>query len=305
MIKQSAIDGLLTIVVAVLVCERRRAVRPIATALACAAIPVVAGALLSGAPADWWGAVAGYRAQGDSLLTGSVGHRVDLFLGTTPEALKGLGAMLALAVVGWRDAPLVPKLWLGAAALGVLGGGNFHAHYYIQLAPPLSLLGAFGVVAIARRAPRLVAPTLFAVAAIVLVLTIPVAIETPGAQARSIWPADPHLTADEAVARWVRAHSRPRDSVQVLWGAASIYYLADRDPSLRYMWRRPIESVPGALEELRRLLARSEPALVVLAQDAEVGDPSGRTALILRARYRLAAVASGIPILARATAAAP
>jgi hypothetical protein len=64
------------------------------------------------------------------------------------------------------------------------------------------------------------------------------------------------------------------------------------------MWRRPIESVPGALDVARKLLAERVPALVVLAQAPSVVDPSGKTARILTSRYRRVAVVEGVPILA-------
>ena len=298
MVKQSALDALVAVVVTLAVTERRRALPPIGVVLAAAAVPVVAGLLAAASPADWWDAVVAYRGQGDSIFTGSPGHRLDQLWDTLPAAAAGLGLLVLLAAIGWRRAPLLARAWVGGAALGVIGGGNFHAHYYLQLAPPLALVGGFGVERLWRERSRVLLAASAATAAIAVAVTLPLWLEDDTAQTRDVWPHDPHLVTDAAVAKYVRAHSRPGDRVQVLWAAANVYYLADRPPALRYMWRRPIESAPGALDEARRLLAERMPALVILAQAPSVVDPSGKTERILASRYRPVAVVDGVPILA-------
>ena len=65
-----------------------------------------------------------------------------------PAALKALGPMIVVAIPGVRRSPLLARLWVAVAALGVIGGGNFHAHYYQQLVPPLGVLAGIGVAAI-------------------------------------------------------------------------------------------------------------------------------------------------------------
>jgi hypothetical protein len=122
---------------------------------------------------------------------------------------------------------------------------------------------------------------------------------TPADQARRIWPADPHLVSDSAVALVVAKLAGPAEKVQVIWGAAPVYYLADRAPAVRYMWRRPIESVPGAVADLRRRLELAEPAVVVLAQPLEASPAGASIAGALARRYRLVTVVDGVPILGR------
>jgi hypothetical protein len=93
---------------------------------------------------DWWYAMVTYRGQGDSIVSGSLSDRFSQFRDTLPEVLRALAPLAALTIYGWRRSPVLLRLWLGAAALGVVGGGNFHAHYYIQLAAPLSVLAGVG-----------------------------------------------------------------------------------------------------------------------------------------------------------------
>jgi hypothetical protein len=135
-----------------------------------------------------------------------------------------------------------------------------------------------------------------ALAVATVAVTVPLWFDSPGAQARAIWPHDSHLVHDRAVAAYVRAHTGSKDEVLVVWAAASIYYLADREPALRYMWLRNIQSLPGALREARRLLADRVPKLVVVAQNPARADRAGVTARILRTEYARVATVEGVPI---------
>jgi hypothetical protein len=97
----------------------------------------------------------------------------------------------------------------------------------------------------------------------------------------------------------VRAHTEPGQRIFVLWAAADIYYLADRDPAVRYMWYRNIQTIPGALDEARRALRSSDPPALVVVVNLPGGiDRSGETTRILAERYRRVATVSGVPIYA-------
>lgn len=295
-VKQSALDALVAALLWLVWRDRRRALRPALVLCLCAAAPLVACALLAPDLGSWWHAVVAYRGQGDSLLTGSFAHRLDLLWASLPAALKGLGVLVLLAAAGWRRAPLLARLWLAGALLGVLGGGNFHPHYYLQLVPPLAVLGGFGATRLLHS--RALALAAAAALAATVAVTVPLWLDSPTAQARAIWPHDPHLQHDAAVADYVRARTRPGDRVLVLWGAADVYYLADRAPATPYLWERNVETIPGALDDVRAALAAGRPRLVVLAQPVAKVDATGATARLLRSRYHVVARADGVPILA-------
>jgi hypothetical protein len=224
-------------------------------------------------------------------------HRLGLLIHSLPEATKGLGLLVLLSAIGWRSSPLIARLWLAAAVVGVLGGGNFHAHYYVQLAAPLSILAAVGVRRLFVERRALVTAACGAAAIATIVLTVPLWFEGDSAQARAIWPNDLRLLHSGAVASYVRAHTRPGDRVFTLWAAADVYYLADRRPAVRYMWFRNIEAIDGALASARQTLADRRPALVVLVQRPRAIDPSGATTRILHRDYRLVTSVAGTPIL--------
>src|SRR5205823_2067283 len=123
MIKQSGFDAGLATLAFLALTRRREALRPIAVFVASAAVPVSLCALT--APFnDWWYAVVTYRVSGDSVATGSFLHRLALFGISLGPAAKGLALLALLAAIGWKRAPLLVKLWLGASALGVIGGGS-------------------------------------------------------------------------------------------------------------------------------------------------------------------------------------
>jgi hypothetical protein len=171
----------------------------------------------------------------------------------------------------------------------VLGGGNFHTHYYLQLVPPLAVLGAIGLRRLWLAAPRPAFASAAAAAAGSLALTLPVAWASPTRQAETIWPRDPHLVHDAALARYVRSHTGPNERVLVIWADASLYYLADRRPAARYLWERNIATIPGAVDAVRGTLADRDAALVLVVQPPAKLDPSGRTAALLRRGYVRAA----------------
>lgn len=297
-VKQSGFDAALAIVAYLVWTERRRAVRPAAVLVVSAAAPVMAGLLAAVSAHKWWFAVVGYRGSGDSLVTGSFVHRLDLLYQSLGPAAKGLGLLVLLAALGWRASPLLVRLWLGTAVLGVLGGGNFHFHYYLQLVPPLAILAGAGVERLLARRDRLAALTCVAAAIATVALTVPLMFDDARAQAKEIWPHDPHLQHDGAVVRYVQAHTRPGQKILVVWAAADIYFLADRAPVIPYMWLRNVQTIPGAREDAQRALSARRAALVVEAQDPDAGDPSGRTRGILSTVYRRVATIDGVPVLA-------
>ena len=207
-----------------------------------------------------------YRNQADSILTRSILHtRLHEARQSLSAAERGLGRArarwrcsgAALAAAGRRCGSAF-------AALGVIGGGNFHNHYYQQLIPPLSVLAGIGGAELWRRRDRVWLAVCAAALALTAAVTVPLWFDSGAAQANAVFPHDAHLRTDAAVVRYIDAHTRPGQRVFVMWAAADIYYLADRDPSDRYMWFRNIQAIPGALGQARRMLAGPRPPALVI-----------------------------------------
>lgn len=296
LIKQSAFDAGLAAVVFLLWRERRRGLAPAGVLVASALVPVAIAAASAARLNDWLYAVVGYRFDGGSLVTGSFTGRTHQLWLSLPPAGKALGLLVLLAAAGWRRSPLLARIWLGAAVVGVVGGGNFHPHYYLQLVPPLSLLAAVGVRTLWLSAPRPAIAAAAAAAVATFALAIPVAWATPTGQAKTIWPHDPHLIHDAVLASYVRAHTHPQQRILAIWADADLYYLADRRPAVRYLWSSNVASVPGALQAVHRALATQRAELVLVVQPLAKLDPGGRTATLLHREYKRVARVGGASV---------
>ena len=148
--------------------------------------------------------------------------------------VAGLGLMLPLGRRLWlrhRKRPLPAAaeehgssadlwVWLLSSAVAVSVGFHFFGHYYLQLMPPLVLLGVGAVATSAIRwKPVMIYSTAAATAFWVLALA---------------WPGE-RLDRSTEVASAVAAQTTSKDTVLV-WGMhPELYWLADRRPATRYL----------------------------------------------------------------------
>lgn len=304
MVKQSGFDAGVAALAYLLWTERRAALRPVLMLLAGALVAPVLCAVSAPDFGAWWHAVVAYRFEGDSLFRGGVGYRLMLFFNGLRSAALALAVPLVLLPGGWRIAPKLLKLWFVASLIGVLGGGNFWAHYWIQIAPPLCLIAALRLAELLRqrelRRPLRVAPVLAAVVVSVAVSTVPLAGGTER-RVEAFTPGDTVRLYDEEIAAYVRTHTSPNDRILVTpLAGGSIYFLADRLPAYRFLWYRPAMATPGAVEELQRVVAERRASLVVVLADPSVLDPSGRTTALLKRGYRVVRRVGPTAILAPA-----
>ncbi|MFJ5215268.1 glycosyltransferase family 39 protein [Streptomyces sp. NPDC088354] len=198
--------------------------------------------------------------------------------------LLAAGAGLLVPALWWaaRRRPFADAdlwVWLAASVCAVVAGFQFYGHYYLQLLPPLVLIG----IAAVRRLPS-GGPARRVAAAWTLL----------AAAAFTAWGLlAPRAEADhaQAVAAAVRARSDPQDTV-LLWGMhPEQYWLADRAPAGRYLTAGFLTNfsggrggarvgaryaVPGAWHVLREEFASARPALVV---DDSRGAPYGAAAV--------------------------
>ncbi|WP_370068563.1 glycosyltransferase family 39 protein [Streptacidiphilus sp. MAP5-3] len=147
------------------------------------------------------------RAAGNAALLGAAGLGVLLVVARDPRtSLREDGDL-------W--------VWLGGSALGVVTGLHFFGHYYLQLVPPLALLGASAL----HRAPArwTLAVLAWSAAAGVVFVVLGLTWSTVS------------VTRVQAVVRAVDARTGPGQPVLV-WGMhPEIYWLADRPPASRYL----------------------------------------------------------------------
>ncbi|MDH6135786.1 4-amino-4-deoxy-L-arabinose transferase-like glycosyltransferase [Kitasatospora sp. MAA4] len=165
----------------------------------------------------WWQMLG--RALGNSAILAAAGLGFLLPLGRRLWLRYRVGRELPTAGTS-RGSTGDLWIFLFSSVVAVATGFHFFGHYYLQLMPPLVLLGvgAVSVSAISWRpvlAYSMVASFAFWVLAVA-------------------WPGE-QLSQTTAVATAVAARSTPKDTVLV-WGMhPELYYLSDRKPVTRYL----------------------------------------------------------------------
>jgi hypothetical protein len=150
------------------------------------------------------------------LATSNVPLHVRLQSLWLPGVSSGLIVLLVIALRGLAmlrgDRVLAVTLaaWLGAGAVGVLGGGSYWPHYLIELVAPASLLTGAALASV--RARGVIVAALAAVAVVATVGGV--------AKARTLQTRH----AVVPVAHYVRDHARPGDTQYVLYARANVGY---------------------------------------------------------------------------------
>lgn len=173
---------------------------------------------------------------------------------------------------------------LALSFIGVSASGRFYSHYYIQLLPAMTLLGAPAISAIwtGKQTYRsfLLRPR---------VLTGLLVFSTVAFLAINTFYLSQYRPENEMV-RYLRQHSTPRDKV-FFWGRDdNLYAEAERRPASRYihyypltgyLWGSPLKDDPnfdttdrihpGAWDTLKAEFAHSPPAFII---DADPSTPA-------------------------------
>ncbi len=240
-------------------------------------------------------ALFGFRVHAlDVLATSNVPLHVRLKSLWLPITGSGLFVLLVIALRGLTtlrgDRVLAVTLaaWLGAGAVGVLGGGSYWPHYLIELVAPASLLSG---AALARL--RVGSLAAVALAAVAVTGTIGGVGQVRALQRR-------HGVV--AVASYVRDHARPGDTQYVMYARASVGYYTGLPSPYPYAWSLLVRAHPGATARLRQLLeSPRRPTWIVGWQRPSrwALDPGGATARALHTHYRVVAHVHGHPIYHR------
>lgn len=164
------------------------------------------------------------------------------------NVLPSIAAALAAASLAWGLALAQARrpgdgfqralvVLLALTVVPVAIGRRFYEHYFLQFVPPLALLGAPRLVALADGWSALPRARRAAIAAVALLAPLGYLGFTVGrAVAGGYAGQEPRA---RAIAAWLREHTAPEERV-FLWGDYSaIYCLADRLPGTRYMRTAP------------------------------------------------------------------
>lgn len=160
--------------------------------------------------------------------------------------------------------------WVTAAALAVALPGKWYDHYFIVLAPPLSILAAFGLAAAARHAlrPELARSGFAGLVSLVAVMPVAAMLQPRLAHGIGLRAEDPV----RQVARAAAATLSPAAALFVANGHVMTYALAGQRPPTRYALPVHLSGRIHGLTgkdmdaELARVLALP-PGVIVLATD--------------------------------------
>jgi hypothetical protein len=233
---------------------------------------VVAVTALAMGPRSFWlwnvSGNSGYLSVHGSLLTSAF----EALAMTTTLAVLNL-PVLFLTRRAVKDG-VAPELWLWLAAgsIAVGAGLRFYGHYYLQLVPPLVLIAAGAIPAVADRVLRRVA----------VAAAVPAVVMTGAA---FIPQGDTGTLPWRAVGTEVRALTTPGQTV-FIWGTLpEVYVAADRLPATRFVHTgfltgntggrangsgRTSDGVPGAWAMLLADVAHRPPDLIVDTSTAKV-----------------------------------
>lgn len=307
-VKQSGFDVLVALGLWLAVAAWRRWRTP-AEAFAAACWLAVGAAAVLGAAA-WHGAtlgwdayayaIYGFRIHARSAVAGPQLERLALTV-LIAIALGGPTAVLAIRRVRSLGRPLLTRvraehvlalIWLGVALGGLVVGGNYHRHYWIQVTFPAAVVAATALTAGPTMAPKALLRTT------ALALALPLAISV-ALIARPSWERDPRIDADRAIAAWVRSHrATPRDDLLPICASVTWYIEADQLPRTPYLWVDHVRAGRGGVTGLVALLdSPARPTYLALHDPARRCDASGRLQQVIDRRYRPAATIDGVEVL--------
>ncbi|WP_399931332.1 ArnT family glycosyltransferase [Streptomyces kanamyceticus] len=184
--------------------------------------PVLAAALLTSPSGFLFWTVTGSGAY--ASFTGSELHVLGRGLANAAilaAACAGLAPPVLRVLRVARTGAGELWLWLASSVAAVLLGFHFFGHYYLQLTPPLALLGTAALQILPRERTVRAIVTSGCACAVFLAwgLTAP----------------RPELAHATRLAETVRAHTRP-DAKVLFWGIhPEGYWLADRPPASRFL----------------------------------------------------------------------
>lgn len=299
LVKQSAFDALVAgslVVVVVGIAGRREAVGQWSLAVRWLGAVAIASAALFA-----WALLApgGVGAAWDAI----VGFRLDVVSGgSTPNApsqlaapLVASGLLLALAAAGAGifgvlrgTQRLLVAAWLGAAVVGVLGGGYYWGHYLLQLVAPAAV-GAG--VWLAGRRPRVGAMLV----GVLLVLGI------AGPALRSAMPHSGSLDdAAREVGRAVEQRADRGDTIEVLYARPGVVHASGLRSTSPYLWSAMQAHAPGVESGIVERLGGAAPPTWVVRWNrpgAYGFDRDGEISRLVDDRYRHVATVRGRELL--------
>ncbi len=183
------------------------------------------------------------------------------------HALAHLGEPPALrhVAVPADEVGMLLRLWVLASLTGIAMGGDWWAHYAIQIAPPFAIWFAGLLVATVVAARRWL--RWFIVVGTVAVVLSPwwvVTLGSTAAMSNHLF-SHPGYQAQDEVAAWLRENSPPGTPIFVAFDQAAIYYLADRPPAYRHLYDQELRALPESYGEIISIIRSPARPLYIIS----------------------------------------
>lgn len=275
-------------------------------------LPAIAHGFLT-APDRYLTAVLLYRAGQDSVMANPLDHQLRNALQTLVR-LPILAVALTSAYLVKCDSDRYKRdllwLWTTASFAGAALGGNWYAHYFLQLLPPLAVALAIIGYRFMKRANHLGEVVVHGVLLVTTgqVLITLLIVQTGAADpARLMVDTEPRsytpATVSVPIVTYLQQHTTPDERIYVAYHQADLYYLSQRRPAARWLYIPELKLQAGAIQEQTAIIANegSAPRYIVVVQplDSFDLDPDGALRAIVARDYDLETTIGGIPLYRR------
>lgn len=159
--------------------------------------------------------------------------------------------------------------WLFSGLIGMSMGGEWYYHYYFQIIPVLSVLGAIGFFQFSKSSLFMKKLWLFSVISSILIFAVFQGrywFMKPEEVSLSIYNR-PFFNENKSWAEYIKEVTADRDKIYVAFSQAEVYYLSERLSAVpRQFWWRQIETDDESWSEVLRVIRSQIPAAVLLVQ---------------------------------------
>lgn len=159
---------------------------------------------------------------------------------------------------------LLLMTWTIGAVIGIAMGGDWWSHYMIQAVPPLTLWIAWNIDGIYHAIRRWRRALVVAMMTVLMMLPFGVLIDGTDGMLNTLYD-HPGYPAQAEVARYIRDHSDPDDTIYVAFDQASIYYLSDRKPAYRHLYDQELRALPESYADIIGIISGPDRPLYIVS----------------------------------------
>jgi 4-amino-4-deoxy-L-arabinose transferase-like glycosyltransferase len=192
------------------------------------------------------------------------------------------------------------RIWAIGCVAGIAMGGDWWAHYQIQIAAPFSIWFARTTVGIFKGLPRW-DRVMFTTVVLGLLMVPYWVLFTGDRDPKSMTDhlfAHVGYPAQAEVAAYLREHTEPGTPIFVAFDQAAIYYLADRPPAYRHLYAQELNAIPNSYSEILSMIQGPDrPLYIVTTRQADLFPDRGAIFWQLVGEYyQLETEIDGVPI---------